>query len=167
MRATATNDASALQSKQDYLRKLSTRLVREFDFLAVGGAAAAKLAEISSANSVQSASWPSFRNMPRCTAIPHGAAGAEVNQAFTAQTRSSCNAPPKTLPKVIAGLRVGHWACSKWGASHHSDGNAANSNLARSGPGALAQGCLAPLGVELCASSIGAVLQTYRTWVVT
>jgi transposase len=53
----------ALAMRRDFHHKLSTRIVREFDYVAVGNVNAAGLAKTNLAKSVLDAGWSSFRNM--------------------------------------------------------------------------------------------------------
>lgn len=108
-------------ARRDFLHKVSTRIVRDFDYIAVGNVNAAGLAKTSMAKSVLDASWSSFRNMLRYKAIAHGAWYEEVNESFSTQTCSSCGTLPDSRPKGIAGLGIRQWVCSDCGASHDRD----------------------------------------------
>lgn len=129
-----------LNARRDFLHKVSARIVRDFDYIAVGNVSAAGLAKTSMAKSVLDASWSSFRNMLRYKAIAHGAWYEEVNESFSSQTCSSCGALPDSRPKGIAGLGIRQWVCSDCGASHDRDVNAALNLLARSGHRAPVEG---------------------------
>jgi len=127
-------------ARRDFLHKLSTRLVREFDYIAVGNVNAAGLARTSMAKSVLDAGWAPFRNMLRYKAIAHGAWYEEVDESFSSQTCSSCGTLPDSRPRGIAGLGIRQWVCSDCGASHDRDVNAALNLLARSGHRAPVEG---------------------------
>ena len=128
-------------ARRDGLHKLSTRIVQEFDLIAVGGVNAAGLAKTSMAKSVTDASWSTFRNMLAYKAIGHGARYAEVDEAFSTQVCSECGCLGG--PKGIADLGIRQWTCAHCGASHDRDVNAARNILARSGHRAPVEGIAA------------------------
>lgn len=117
--------------RNDFHHKLSDRIVREFDYIAVGNVNAAGLAKTSMAKSVLDAGWSSFRNKLAYKAVKHGAWFEEVNERFTSQTCSSCGALPDSRPKGIAGLGIREWECSDCGCIHDRDTNAALNILRR------------------------------------
>ena len=123
--------AKIANSRNDFHHKLSTRLVREFDYIAVGNVSAAGLAKTSMAKSVLDAGWSSFRRKLAYKAVRHGAWFEEVNERFTSQTCSNCGALPGSRPKGIAGLGVREWQCSDCGCVHDRDLNAALNILRR------------------------------------
>ncbi len=112
--------------RRDHHHKVSTRLAREYAFIAVGDVNAKRLAKTKMAKSVLDAGWSSFRAMLAYKA----ARCAEVDERFTTQTCSSCGALPPERPRGIAGLGVRAWDCSACGASHDRDVNAALNILA-------------------------------------
>ncbi|MFW2396537.1 RNA-guided endonuclease InsQ/TnpB family protein [Burkholderia pseudomallei] len=132
-RQAANIHARIASSRADFLHKLSHRIVREFDYIAVGNVNAAGLAKTSMAKSIYDASWSSFRAMLAHKAVRHGAQYEEVDERFTSQICSSCGAMPPERPKGIADLGIRHWVCSECDASHDRDVNAALNILARSG----------------------------------
>jgi len=134
--------ARIANARNDFLHKLSTRLVRDYTLIAVGNVSAAKLAKTTMAKSVHDASWSTFRNMLRYKAITHGAWFEEVDESFTTQTCSSCGARPDSRPRGIAGLGIRQWVCSSCGDSHDRDINAAKNILGRSGHRAPVEGIL-------------------------
>jgi IS605 OrfB family transposase len=123
--------AGTANRRSDFLHKLSTRIVREFDLIAVGNVSAAGLARTNMAKSVLDASWSSFRNQLAYKAVKHGAWFEEVNEAFTTQTCSDCGAKPDSRPKGIAGLGIRQWVCSDCGGLHDRDVNAAKNILSK------------------------------------
>ena len=141
-RQAASIHARIANARNDFLHKLSTRLVRDYTLIAVGNVSAAKLAKTTMAKSVHDASWSTFRNMLRYKAITHGAWFEEVDESFTTQTCSSCGARPDSRPRGIAGLGIRQWVCSSCGDSHDRDVNAAKNILARSGHRAPVEGIL-------------------------
>jgi putative transposase len=131
--------AKIAAQRSDFIHKLTHRIVREFDYIAVGNINAAGLAKTSMAKSVNDAGWSSFRNKLVYKAIKHGAMFEEVDERFTTQTCSTCGSLPPERPKGIAGLRIREWVCSDCGAIHDRDVNAAL-NILRRGRATLAEG---------------------------
>jgi IS605 OrfB family transposase len=135
-RARKKRRVSAIHSKianrrNDFHHKLSHRLVREFDYIAVGNVNAAGLARTSMAKSVLDAGWSSFRSKLAYKAVKHGAWFEEVNERFTSQVCSNCGALPDSRPKGIADLGIRAWQCSDCGCVHDRDTNAALNILRR------------------------------------
>lgn len=135
--------AKIAAQRSDFIHKLTHRIVREFDYIAVGNVNAAKLAKTSMAKSVLDAGWTTFRNQLAYKAIRHGAMFEEVDERFTTQTCSCCGSLPPERPKGIAGLGIREWKCSDCGTVHDRDVNAAI-NILRRGRAALAEGASAP-----------------------
>ena len=131
--------AQIANRRNDFHHKLSTRIVREFDYIAVGNVNAAGLARTSMAKSVLDAGWSSFRGMLKYKSIATGAWYEEVNERFTSQTCSSCGTLPDSRPKGITGLEIREWVCSDCGCVHDRDRNAAL-NILRRGHATLAVG---------------------------
>jgi putative transposase len=129
--------AKIKNQRNDFHHKLSTRIVREFDYIAVGNVNAAGLAKTNMAKSVLDAGWSSFRNMLAYKAVKHGAWFEEVSERFTTQTCSDCGAI--SGPKGLEGLVIREWKCSDCGCVHDRDQNAAL-NILRRGRATLAVG---------------------------
>jgi IS605 OrfB family transposase len=125
-------------ARRDFLHKLSTRLVRQFDYVAVGNVNAAGLAKTRLAKSVLDAGWSSFRIMLRYEAIAHGAWYEEVNESFSSRVCSFCHC--ETGPKGAADLGIRSWICSECGVLHDRDINSARNILFRSGHRTPAEG---------------------------
>lgn len=113
-------------ARRDFHHKLSTRLSREYAFIAVGDVNAKNLAKTRMAKSVLDAGWSTFRAMLAYKAGMF----VLVDEKFTTQTCSCCGARPPERPKGIAGLGIREWDCSECGASHDRDVNAARNILA-------------------------------------
>jgi putative transposase len=118
-------------ARRDFHHQLSIRIVREFDYIAVGNVNAAGLAKTRLAKSVLDAGWSSFRHMLRYKAIAHGAWYGEVNESFSSRVCSSCAS--ETGPKGVADLGIRSWICAQCGVSHDRDINSARKILFRSG----------------------------------
>jgi putative transposase len=123
--------ARIASARREFHHKLSTRIVREFDYIAVGNVNAAGLAKTRLAKSVLDAGWSSFRHMLRYKATAHGAWYEEVNESFSTRVCSFCKG--KTGPKGVADLEIRSWICSECGVSHDRDINSARNILFRSG----------------------------------
>ncbi|MCX7256963.1 MAG: transposase [Polaromonas sp.] len=119
--------------RNDFHHKLSTRLVKEFDYIAVGNVNAAGLAKTSMAKSVLDAGWSSFRTQLAYKAVKHGAWFEEVNEAFSSQVCSDCGTLPDSRPRGIADLGIRNWICSDCGCEHDRDVNAAKNILKKFG----------------------------------
>ena len=130
--------ARIANARRDFQHKLSTRIVKEFDYIAVGNVNASGLAKTRLAKSVLDAGWSSLRNMLRYKAIAHGAWYEEVNEARSTRVCSSCAC--ETGPKGAADLGIRSWVCSECGTSHDRDINSAFNILFRSGHRTPAEG---------------------------
>ncbi len=138
-RRQATNlHARVVNARRDFHHKLSIRIVREFDYIAVGNVNAAGLAKTRLAKSVLDAGWSSFRHMLRYKATAHGAWYEEVNESFSSRVCSSCKG--ETGPKGVADLGIRSWICAECGISHDRDINSARNILFRSGHRTPAEG---------------------------
>ena len=132
--------AKIANRRSDQLHKISNRITREFDYIAVGNIKPSGLAKTKMAKSVLDASWSTFRNQLAYKAIKHGAWYEEVNESFTSQVCSNCGALPDSRPKGIADLGIRQWICCECGISHDRDVNAALNILARHGHVSPAEG---------------------------
>lgn len=121
--------AQIAHRRADFHHQLSTRIVREFDYIALGNVCAAGLAKTSMAKSVLDAGWSSFRTQLAYKAVKHGAWFEEVNESYTTQTCSDCGSLPDSRPRGIAGLGIRSWICSGCGGVHDRDVNAAKNIL--------------------------------------
>ena len=125
--------AKVANRRGDFHHKLSIRIVREFDYIAVGNVNAAGLAKTSMAKSVLDAGWSSFRTQLAYKAVKHGAWFEEVHEAFSSQVCSDCGTLPDSRPRGIADLGIRNWICSDCGCVHDRDVNAAKNILNKSG----------------------------------
>jgi IS605 OrfB family transposase len=124
--------AQIANRRNDFHHKLSSRIIKEFDYIVVGNVNAAGLARTTMAKSVLDAGWSSFRNQLAYKAVKHGAWFEEVSESYTTQTCSDCGTLPDSRPKGIAGLGIRNWTCSGCGSVHDRDLNAAKNILKRS-----------------------------------
>jgi putative transposase len=129
--------AKIANRRKDSLHQFSTRLVRAYDTIFVGNVNASALAKTPQAKSVLDAGWSAFRTMLRYKCDFAGATFAEINEAFSTQTCSACDA--RSGPKGIAGLGIRAWTCSECGAVHDRNVNAAK-NILAAGRRRLAEG---------------------------
>jgi len=113
--------------------------VRKHAAIFVGNVNAKAMVKTSMAKSVLDAAWTTFRTQLKYKAIGQCVVFAEVNEAFSTQTCSSCGTLPDSRPKGIAGLRIRAWTCSACESVHDRDTNAAR-NILRSGRRALEVG---------------------------
>src|ERR1700719_3720994 len=120
--------AKIANRRKDSLHQFSTRLVRRYDAVFVGNVSASALVKTSHAKSVLDAGWSAFRTMLRYKCDFAGATFAEVDEAFSTQTCSACDA--RSGPKGIAGLGIRVWTCSACGTVHDRNVNAAKNMLA-------------------------------------
>ncbi len=129
--------AKIANRRKDSLHQWSTRLVRGYDTIFVGNVSASALAKTPRAKSVLDAGWSAFRTMLRYKCDFAGVTFAEVNEAFSTQTCSTCNA--RSGPKGIAGLGIREWTCGECGTVHDRNVNAAK-NILAAGRRRLAEG---------------------------
>lgn len=131
--------AKTKAQRSDFLHKASTALVRQHGAIFVGNVNPSAIAKTKMAKSSLDAGWAMFKQQLQYKAIRHGALFAEVNEAYSTQTCSSCGSVEG--PKGVAGLGIRRWTCG-CGAEHDRDTNAAL-NIVRRGLATLAEGALA------------------------
>jgi IS605 OrfB family transposase len=129
--------AKIANRRKDSLHQFSTRLVREHDTIFVGNVNVGALVKTPYAKSVLDAGWSAFRTMLRYKCAFAGVTFAEVNEAFSTQVCSACNA--RSGPKGIADLGIRAWTCGECGTVHDRDVNAAK-NILAAGRRRLAEG---------------------------
>jgi IS605 OrfB family transposase len=130
--------AKIANQRKDFLHKVSTQIVRDFDKIIVGDVNAEGLKQTTMAKSVSDAGWSMLRHQLRYKAIAHGAEYVEVSEKFTTQTCSDCGSV--SGPKGIAGLGIREWECP-CGSVHDRDVNSAK-NILRLGCQTLAEGAV-------------------------
>lgn len=119
--------------RRHFLHVESTRIARANRLICVGDVNSAALARTRMAKSVLDAGWSAFRSMLRYKAMMHGAVFTEVNERYSTQACSVCDA--RGGPRGLKGLRVRSWVCDGCGVLHDRDTNAAL-NILRSGQNA-------------------------------
>ena len=126
-RKVARIHARIREKRQDYLHKLSTRLIREnqtvcLETLNVRGLMKNRVL----ARAVSSASWSAFAEQLEYKARRYGRTVAKVGLFEPTSKRcSNCNHIVSKLP-----LEVRTWTCERCGATHDRDVNAARNILA-------------------------------------
>jgi len=115
--------------RKDYLHKESTKIVKEFGFIAVGNVSPSQLSKTRLSKSITDASWSMFRNQLRYKARRHGVVYMDVDEKFTTQVCSCCLVNPNSSPKGRDGLGIRNWVCSECGESHDRDVNSAKNIL--------------------------------------
>lgn len=114
--------------RKDFHHKLSTALVKSYGAVFIGNVNAQALAKTGHAKSVLDAGWSAFRTMLLYKGDDAGTWVEEINEAYSTQTCSACDS--RTGPAGREGLRIREWTCSRCGAKHHRDVNAATNILA-------------------------------------
>jgi putative transposase len=132
-RAHKAQRARALHAKisnrrKDFLHKFSCDLARKSAAIFVGNVSASQLATGRHAKSVLDAGWSALRTMLRYKCDDAGVWFEEVDEAFSTQTCSACK--NRTGPKGRQGLGIREWSCTRCGATHDRDINAARNILA-------------------------------------
>jgi putative transposase len=118
--------------RKDFHHQESTKIIKQFNNVAVGDVSPKSLSKTSLAKSIFDAGWSSFRNMLRYKAIRFGATFKEVTERFSTQTCHICGVI--SGPKGLAGLNKREWTCNDGcGVTHDRDINAACNILAVSG----------------------------------
>ncbi|WP_449410618.1 RNA-guided endonuclease InsQ/TnpB family protein [Methylobacterium komagatae] len=122
--------AKIANRRKDSLHKFSRAFVDRARRITVGDVSASAMAKTWMAKSVLDAGWSMLRGMLRYKCDHAGVGYAEVNEANTTRTCSSCGC--LSGPTGLAGLSIRRWTCSDCGAEHDRDQNAAQ-NIARLG----------------------------------
>lgn len=118
--------ARVADARQDFLHKLSTRLIRENQTIAVEDLCIKGLARTRLAKSIYDAGLGSFLEMLRAKAIRYGRELIQVGRCFpSSQVCSACGIQDGPKP-----LNVRQWICHACRAKHDRDINAAKNILA-------------------------------------
>lgn len=127
------------RARADYLHKASRRIANAARLIVVGDVSSAKLVKTNLAKSVIDASWSSFKEMLRYKATARGASFYCVAEHNTTRMCSCCGTIPDSSPKGVGALGIREWTCSRCGAVHDRDINAAR-NILRRGLATLSEG---------------------------
>lgn len=125
-RKVAKIHARIADRRRDHLHKLSTRLVRENQVIAIEDLSVRNMVKNHSlARSISDASWSSFRTMLEYKADWYGRDVIAIDRFYpSSKTCSECGYIVKSLP-----LNIRNWEC-ECGAMHDRDVNAAKNILA-------------------------------------
>ena len=126
-RKVARVHARIADRRADFLHKVTTRLVRENQALAVEDLSVRNMVKNRSlARAISDASWSEFRRMLEYKAGWHGRTVIAVDRFYpSSRTCSACGAITAKMP-----LSVREWECASCGAFHDRDVNAAKVILA-------------------------------------
>ena len=125
-RKVAKIHARIADRRRDHLHKLSTRLVRENQVIAIEDLSVRNMVKNHSlARSISDASWSSFRTMLEYKADWYGRDVVAIDRFYpSSKTCSECGRIEESLP-----LNIRNWEC-ECGAVHDRDVNAAKNILA-------------------------------------
>jgi IS605 OrfB family transposase len=151
--------ATIANRRKDHLHKLSAMLVRRFGAIFVGNVNASRLARTAMAKSVLDAGWSALRTMLAYKCDDAGVWFVEVDEAYSTQICSVCDA--HSGPKGMKDLGIREWTCQHCGTIHDRDRNAAM-NILRRGRATLAAGIAALQGGEDVTSQSAPANQPYN-----
>ena len=122
--ASAHNKVS--NQRRDFLNKLSTQLVREYDVIAVEDLRVRNMLKNPNlARSISDVSWSEFFGMLSYKSAWYGKTFIKVPASYTSQTCNDCGYIKKLT------LKEREWVCPNCGVLHDRDVNAAKNILAR------------------------------------
>lgn len=111
--------------RNDFLQKLSTELVKNYDVIVIEDLSSKNLMKNHKlAHAIGNASWYKFRAMLEYKCEWHGRELIVVSPHYTSQECSNCNHNDGSKP-----LGIREWTCSNCGAHHDRDVNAAKNIL--------------------------------------
>lgn len=134
-RANNKNRVKAIHAKiknrrLDTIHKFTTKIVKNNALIVVGNVSNSALAKTKIAKSVLDAGWFMLKTQLDYKSKAMQAKFIEVNEAYTTQSCSCCGCISDSSPRGRTGLGIREWACSKCGAHHNRDMNAAMNILA-------------------------------------
>ena len=116
--------------RQDALHKYSRKLVNENAAIFVGNVSSLKLVKTKMAKSVLDAGWGALKTLLEYKCEHAGVVFQEINESYSTQRCSYCQAIADSSPKGRTALGIREWTCSECGAEHERDINAARNILA-------------------------------------
>src|SRR5215471_3311941 len=147
-RARKKQRVKAIQTKiangrKDWTHKATTAIARRAKLIVIGDVSSAQLTKTAFAKSTYDAAWYSVRHQLTYKAIRLAGVCVPGREIFSSVTCSDCGA--RTGPSGLSALGVREWVCSRCGAVHERDVNAAKNILAtfRTGRGTPTKGILA------------------------
>ena len=112
-------------SRKDYLHKVTTSLVREYDLIAMEDLKTANMVKNHHlAKSISNQGWGMFRTMLKYKCTWYGKQLVVVNPKNTSRVCSACGADTGKKP-----LDIREWTCPECGTHHDRDVNAAKNIL--------------------------------------
>ena len=119
--------ARIVDRRRDHLHKLSTRLVRENQVIAIEDLSVRNMVKNHSlARAISDASWAQFRTMLEYKAEWHGRDVVAIDRFYpSSKTCSACGMLQDSMP-----LNIREWTCPGCGGTHDRDVNAAKNILA-------------------------------------
>lgn len=120
--------AKIRNQRKDFNHKLSSSLSKSFSMIFVGDVSSSKLVKTKMAKSVYDAGWSQIKTMMLYKCDSTGAWYEEINESFSTQVCSDCNAI--SGPKGLKDLGIREWTCSNCGTTHQRDINSAKNILA-------------------------------------
>ena len=123
-RLVRTIHAKIRNLRNDYIHKVTTAIVVEYDAIYVGNVSSTKLAKTTMAKSVNDNAWGKMRTTLAYKAIGLGAVYEEVDEKFSSITCSNCLVKTNQF-SGLSGLGVREWVCDSCGTRHDRDVNAA------------------------------------------
>ena len=120
-RQKARYQAKIANKRKDYLHKLTTALVKQYDVIVIEDLKAKNLQKNHHlAKAIANASWYQFRAMLEYKCAWYGKQLIKVKPNYTSQICSNCGYHSGPKP-----LQIREWTCPKCGAHHDRDINAA------------------------------------------
>lgn len=128
-RMTAKYHEKIRNSRKDYLQKVTTAIVEEYDFIAVEDLRVKGMLNKDNSklnnHAITNQSWYELRTMFEYKSEWYGKTLVKIDPRYTSQDCSNCH--ERTGPKND--LNVRHWICSSCGLRHDRDVNAGRNIL--------------------------------------